>query len=97
MAQQQTAQGTWNQYDFVSDESYDVELLTPRAADGIEYARAFQQRLLEAYEPSPGERNERKLPVRQRIAVIIGLTCALWMMVGVAIVSLLYLYSLLAS
>ncbi|VWX52755.1 hypothetical protein [Novosphingobium sp. 9U] len=97
MAQQQAARRNWEHFDFVGEEPEDVELLTPAVASGVDHARAFQQRLFKAYEPSPGDRNERKLPIGQRVAVIIGLTCALWMMVGVGIVSLLYLYSLLAS
>lgn len=97
MAQQQAAQRNWNQFDFVGDEPDDVELLKPAVTSGVGHARAFQQRLIKAYQPPQNERNERKLPIGQRVAVIVGLTCALWMMVGVGIVSLLYLYSLLAS
>lgn len=56
----------------------------------VDHARALQQRLLEAYDPSA---EEQKLPVPQRVAVIVGLTCALWAALGISVLSLLKVLS----
>jgi hypothetical protein len=83
MAQQQSAKPIWasrNDPDATID---DAEAIGTAFEGYTDYARAFQQRLVEAYGPQV---DEQKLPVPQRLAVILALTGALWMMVGLALV-----------
>jgi hypothetical protein len=57
------------------------ENLAQLAAAGI-HARSLQHRLAHAYADAPVE---QKLPIRQRVAVIVGATSALWMLIGLGI------------
>jgi hypothetical protein len=61
--------------------SFDQDELVHPSDDSV-YARALQYRLVEAYVEAPVQ---NKLPVRQRLAVIVGATTALWAMIGFGI------------
>ncbi len=66
------------------------ELLEPTQSANIDYARALQQRLLHAYDPFA---EEQKLPVPQRIAIVLALTCALWAGFVISVASIVELLS----
>ena len=57
------------------EQQFEPALLESRQSANMDYARALQQRLLHAYDPSA---KEQKFPVPQRIAIVLALTCALW-------------------
>lgn len=48
-----------------------------KAVDGS-HARDLQNRLVDAYQSEP----EQKLPMRQRVAIVVGSTVALWGMIA---------------
>ncbi|VWX50743.1 hypothetical protein [Novosphingobium sp. 9U] len=86
MAQQQTAQLSWARLDV--DPTVDHADVLELALDtSLVHARAFQQRLVEAFEPAE---EEQKPHVPHRLAILLGLTCALWIMVGITIMTVLY-------
>jgi hypothetical protein len=59
-----------------------VEERLSKMAPGSLHARQLQSMLVEAYsETSP----EEKLPASQRVAIIIGATSALWLLIGAAV------------
>ncbi|MBB4861092.1 hypothetical protein HNO88_004446 [Novosphingobium chloroacetimidivorans] len=90
MAQQQMAELNWVPLVDVDTTSDKIKLLDQAFDSNVVHARAFQQRLVEAYYPAI---EEEKLSVPQRFAVILGLTCALWMVVGAVILSTIYTFS----
>ncbi|MEW9856202.1 hypothetical protein [Novosphingobium sp. M1R2S20] len=57
----------------------DRELLAGDFTAEERYARDLQRRLAASYDESV---SDTKLPVRQRVAVIVGLTLALWLLIA---------------
>ena len=91
MAQLQATKQDLIWLDHVDVESeFEPESLAPAHGAEVAHARALQQQLLQAYDPSA---EEQKLPMPQRVAVIVGLTCALWAALGISVVSLLKVLS----
>lgn len=91
MAQLQATKRQVVRPDYVEVEpQFKPELLEPVQGTDIDHARALQQRLLHAYDPSA---EEQKLPTPQRIAIILALTCALWAALGISVFLMLQVLS----
>jgi hypothetical protein len=91
MAQLQATKQDLIWLDHVEVESqFEPEPLELAHGADVNHARALQQQLLQAYDPSA---DEQKLPKSRRVAVILGLTCALWAALGISVVTLLNVLS----
>ena len=91
MAQLQATKQDLIWLDHVEVESrFEPESLAPAHGAEVAHARALQQQLLQAYDPSA---EEQKLPKSRRVAIILGLTCALWAVLGISVVTLLNVLS----
>jgi myo-inositol catabolism protein IolC len=61
------------------DRTTQIQEALLEAAPGSVHARQLQQLLLEAYTETPAE---EKLPRRQRVTIILGMTTGLWILIG---------------